>query len=572
MMLFLVITLTSGKTIYTFSATYPTLPIDQQHPEKSWGFVYTKNIVTRVVNNKVYLLQKFDVETINAESSSGAFKDVSQTYGVDYNNDGLADIISVTYDGKLIIKENKGVDKDGKITFKDKKTFDLTSVNFFAVGDGTFIVDDFDNDGKLDMFLYNSLKTGVYVDDVINVNKNKVKTSFIWVDFDFITYWTVTAMAVYDYNGDNYDDIIYSDRAGRVWVWLNNPTQGKNRFFYTTVKLLFEDIDISYKNDPEGFSYSGGAVLDVADLNNDGIVDIVAGHTNKRGVFIYFGKLVNGTLTFDPSEKVAIVKIDGTLNSDIVTGDDPGSLPSFAPTIIKIADIDQDGLKDVFVATDAWRQDKDFGGTVYVFKGTEITQDDIPKFESIELVHGSYEWENNPPYDFDAGTLADLDGNGMPDLIAADGNHSGSFYMIKTETYNTYVLENGVMVSAPLPELVGIPLSELKDNFIKSFKITFKVANKEGGTIRVRYSETGIKDPQSLDPEDYPILFEIQEVGVEKSETIQLSKPRPDPQLIIELIPQDQNNSPHIEWYKIEVETASAQVSERSIYWYSGGD
>ena len=549
-----------------YTAEFPISNWSQQYPEKAWGAIFVKNVSTRVVDKKIVAVNVYKIIDITADPGYGPFGQVSQTFSVDYNKDGYADIISLTYYGLVVIKENKGK-KDGELVLENTSYYQLPIEN----GDGTLIVDDFDNDGKLDLFAYNSWQYAQFVSDVLNSNGEDAVYKRISKDKNFVTKWTVSAMASYDYNGDGYKDVFYIDYKGRVWVWLNDPGQGSERFFdESNIIKLFKDKDLK--------SNGGGGVLDIGDLNNDGTIDIIVGHTDKKSIFVYFGKIVNNQLTFDTDNKLVLTTSSGKLSDYVITdpsiknSKSPEILPSFGPTIIKITDVDRDGYKDIFIGTDAWRQGKNFGGSVYLFKGVDITPDNKPKFLSLELVHGSYSKDNNPPYDFDAGTIADLDNDGIPDFVAADGNHSGNYYKIITQTQKEYETSPGYLISDYLTNLVGILPKDLPNNFVKRIKVNIGFDLSLGnGSFEIRYIKNGIKDPSLIDPFGYPLMPDASGTIVENFTTeIEFDKPVPDPQIIIILKPESEFSAPHLKYLKYEIETAPSQVIIKGFNWNKG--
>ncbi|MBB6062292.1 hypothetical protein HNP65_000714 [Thermosipho japonicus] len=564
--LFLILFVLSYLFADVYTAQFPISNWSQQYPEKAWGAIFVKNVSTRVVDKKIVAVNVYKIIDITADPGYGPFGQVSQTFSVDYNEDGYADIISLTYDGWVVIKENKG-EEDGELVFQNVAQYRLPVQN----GDGTLIVDDFDNDGKLDLFAYNSWKYAQFVSDVLDSNGENAVYKRIYKDSDFVTEWTVSAMASYDYNGDGYKDVFYIDYKGRVWVWLNDPERGSSRFFdESNIIELFQDNDLE--------SNGGGGVLDIGDLNNDGTIDIIVGHTDKKSIFVYFGKIVNNQLTFDIDNKLVLTTSNGELSNYVITdpsitnSKSPESLPSFGPTIIKITDVDRDGYKDIFIGTDAWRQGEDFGGSVYLFKGIDITPDNKPKFLSLELVHGSYSWEDNPPYDFDAGTIADLDNDGIPDFVAADGNHSGNYYKIITQTQKEYETSPGYLISDYLTNLVGILPKDLPNNFVKRIKVNIGFDLSLGnGSFEIRYIKSGIKDPSLIDPFSYPLMPDASGTIVENFTTeIEFDKPVPDPQIIIILKPENEFSAPHLKYLKYEIETAPSQVIIKGFNWNRG--
>jgi len=573
-MMLLVIVL-SNLYAATFTKQFPLSIYNPQFPESAWGSVYSKNISVRQVGSKLLAVNVYKNTTLSSSPDSGPFKDVSQTYAYDLNNDNWADLITVTYGGQVKIKRNDRFDKNGSLLFSDVYTSNLPKD---LKGNGAGIVDDFDKDGKLDLFLFNQDRYGCYVSNVYrnNIQQSEMKYALLQKsnDNNFKTMWTVTAMAAYDYNGDGYKDIIYADMSGRVWFW---PYDKQNNFIHTNVTLLLSDSDIGTDKS------EGGAVLDMADINNDGIPDLVAGNTNKRGLFIYFGKMENNQLKFSTNSKLAITKEDGSLGPNTVVdkslfsnSKDPKNLPSFSPTILKITDIDRDGLKDVIVGTDAWRQGKNFGGSIYLFKGTGYTNDGKPKFVSIELNPGSYSKDNTPPYDFDSGTVADLDNDGTPDFVAADGNNSGNYYKVLTKTSLEYETDPGYMISDYFPLVTGVTLSQLPDNFVRKIGVTVAFDKSKGdGFFEIRYMEKGISNPALVNYLFYPLM-----PGVSLKQPlpngdftteISFSKALPDPQIIIVFYPKSATSAPYLEKLIYSVETEPSRVSMKNFYWSVGG-
>ena len=573
-MMLLVIVL-SNLYAATFTKQFPLSIYNPQFPESAWGSVYSKNISVRQVGSKLLAVNVYKNTTLSSSPDSGPFKDVSQTYAYDLNNDNWADLITVTYGGQVKIKRNDRFDKNGSLLFSDVYTSNLPKD---LKGNGAGIVDDFDKDGKLDLFLFNQDRYGCYVSNVYrnNIQQSEMKYALLQKsnDNNFKTMWTVTAMAAYDYNGDGYKDIIYADMSGRVWFW---PYDKQNNFIHTNVTLLLSDSDIGTDKS------EGGAVLDMADINNDGIPDLVAGNTNKRGLFIYFGKMENNQLKFSTNSKLAITKVDGSLGPNTVVdkslfsnSKDPKNLPSFSPTILKITDIDRDGLKDVIVGTDAWRQGKNFGGSIYLFKGTGYTNDGKPKFVSIELNPGSYSKDNTPPYDFDSGTVADLDNDGTPDFVAADGNNSGNYYKVLTKTSLEYETDPGYMISDYFPLVTGVTLSQLPDNFVRKIGVTVAFDKSKGdGFFEIRYMEKGISNPALVNYLFYPLM-----PGVSLKQPlpngdftteISFSKALPDPQIIIVFYPKSATSAPYLEKLIYSVETEPSRVSMKNFYWSVGG-
>lgn len=580
----------------SFHKEFPLQTWNSQYPESAWGAVYSKNIVTKLVSDKVVAVNVYKTKEISADPGAGSFGDIAHTY---VYGTGFQDIVGITYDTRLVLLENKlknTPESAGSTTpeFENKGEKNLESYTD-GNGEGTMVVDDFNNDGKYDLFFYNSSKKAVFISDFVSfVKRDGGNLKYYDVqnqDEDFITDWTVSAMVSFDYNGDGYKDVIYADRAGRFWVWYYDPEEesiGKD-----DIEPLFEDEDLLSGSGKE----NNATVFDMGDVNNDSIPDIVAGYTSKKHIFIYLGKIENNKLTFDPDEKIFLTRDDGSLEAAEIDKSNtqsksPKDLPSFAPVIIKITDVDLDGNKDIFVATDAWRQvatdaqgqDENFGGSVYLFKGKE-PEANRPKFVSLELVKGEYS-KNGTMYDFDAGTIGDLNNDGIPDLVIADGNHTGNYYTIITKIENKYNTEPGFMISDYMYRVVGIPPSDLSNNFIKKIKVTVQFDKSLGdGYFEIRYIKNGIKDSRFIDYNNYPLMPGIPGNGKKVSELpddgsdvgsfqteIEFEHPVPKPQVIIVLKPLNEDSAPHLVKLIYEVETEPARAVIKEFNWSKGAE
>ncbi len=454
------------------------------------------------------------------------------------------------------------------------------------------IADDFDNDGKLDVFVVNktddySKSYAIYISNAVRsvgLPEINSRTKDITAAMqrkgisDFRTGWTVSAMASYDWDNDGYKDVIYADIRGRVWVWRFDANRD-DFLNEDLIELLFHDNDIGTD------AREGNAVIDLADINQDGVLDLIAGHTNKTGIFIYPGKMVNGRLRFDTSERITLITPATRTSSASLTeflivdpsipnSKNPLQLVSFSPSVIKVTDVDGDGMKDIFVGTDAWRQNQSFGGSVYLFKGKTYNERSQPIFTSIELVRGNP--SSGPvPYDFDAGTIADFEGDGIPDFVAADGNHSGDYYMILTRTSPEYSEAPGYLISKTMREIFGIQPEQLKNHLVKRIDVIIEFEAGSKGYFEIRYAEIPVRNPHLVDYTNYPLMSESCEPVPDSSVSysIEFEKPLPEPQVIVVLFPSDnRKQAPAIKGITYQVQTVPAQVLIRSFIWRKGGD
>ncbi|ABQ47624.1 hypothetical protein Tpet_1618 [Thermotoga petrophila RKU-1] len=63
----------------SFHKEFPLQTWNSHYPESAWGAVYSKNIVTRLVSDKVVAVNVYKTKEISTESGAGPFKDIAHT-------------------------------------------------------------------------------------------------------------------------------------------------------------------------------------------------------------------------------------------------------------------------------------------------------------------------------------------------------------------------------------------------------------------------------------------------------------------------------------------------------------
>ncbi len=379
---------------------------------------------------------------------------------VDINQDGFLDIY-ICRSGRTRPKfrSNLLFVNNGDLTFTEKgKEYGLD--DWGTSNQATFF--DYDLDGDLDMYLLNHAIDPVrtifknFHDKDINRNTgdklfNNKNGHFTEVkEFIGINRSKLgdgLGVAVFDLNNDRYPDIyICNDFAGRDYLYIN---KGDGTFEEVALKAM-NHMTISSMG------------VDMADIDNDGWLDIFVldmlsstnygRKTNMSGmdadvfdILVKLGghrqymvntlQLNNGNQTFSD-----IAPMAGVTNTDW----------SWGPLIV---DLDNDGLKDIFVANGMKNNTNniDYDNfkniiTQQEFKGTEkdfndLALDLISKIPEEKVVNHVYknidgltfkqtnnQWGVNLPSFSNGAAYADLDNDGDMDLVINNVNEEAHIY------------------------------------------------------------------------------------------------------------------------------------------------
>jgi hypothetical protein len=356
-------------------------------------------------------------------------------------------------------------------------------------------IGDLDGDGKPDMVVANTYDGSVWVYRNLSTNGTLASASFappvvfaIGGGGD-----SIYALTLADLDGDGRLDIVVANRNFNiVSIFQNLSSPGS-----LTTGSFGTRVDLSVPGVPSG--------LAVADLDGDGKPEIVTANNNSSSVSILQNVSTGGLLTSSSFAAplnlavgsgpwtVALVDVNGDGKPDIITVNQNDSThkvsilrnlavigtlttSSFAPAVslpgsgeyLTVGDLDGDGKPDVVVGYYS-------GASIYVYRNT--------------VTNGSLTTNSfASPIGFGAGgdvhavALADLDGDGKPDVVAVSQGDKLSVFK-NTSTPGSFTSGSlGTRIDYPVgSNPVGVAIGDLDGDG----RPDIAVGNAGGNTVGV---------------------------------------------------------------------------------------
>lgn len=267
---------------------------------------------------------------------------------------------------------------------------------------------DLDNDGDIDMLVGGNLGKLRYFENIGTASAPVFETDT--VAFLGLNIGSYSAPALVDWDGDSDLDLLVGNVNGRIEYWRNDgnvfnfaPTLVTNQlpaFINDTLKVIKVDqLAVPYP----------------ADLNNDGLIDLVVGEWDFNGLanvllFKNIGTLGNPVLTRLTNRLIKVLDQNGdTLNIDF--------------TIPLLCDWNQDGKMDFIVGGR-------YGGLTLYINTAPLGQfpDSLTLIKSAEVIPGG-----------DAGqylaiALADIDNDSDKDVFVGESSGGINFYRAFSST------------------------------------------------------------------------------------------------------------------------------------------
>jgi hypothetical protein len=365
----------------------------------------------------------------------------------DFDGDGYPDLmgLDITDDKfRLVLVRNyyedgnnDGEDDDGVIFYiDDTEEYDdgmtcgpatLVVADFYPDVkqelDFFFMKNDVDDCGTPDCFVHQGFKAILYInagtetDPHFNPYYDSPNIDFteMFISAGIYINWAGDHITSTDIDGDGDQDLLIISQD-KIFL-LRTPA--RNRFSIGNFSLEELNYDSS-----TGFTLGrGGSAIGAADFDLDGDIDIVGGTVEDVAYLVYYEN--DGTGYFTRSEI--------PIPNPLATGTVALSVESFK----------NDGYIDIFGATDAWNAGHE--GRLWYYKNKGIVDGSL-EFE-FSCLFDCAPVPTSAEHDIDISTSLDYDQDGDMDIIVADANHAGDYFLVINQLADVYAL-HGEAVSS----------------------------------------------------------------------------------------------------------------------------
>jgi len=410
----------------------------------------------------------------------------------DFDNDGYPDLIGFNVDdGTLVLIRNQFEDLTGPGGIPDGEDddnliFDIDPSEIYdwdleKLGPASITTGDYNGDGLVDFFflnnatdkaIHNNFFAVMYINcgtaDNPHFNRSfqapNLDFTDRFMDAGIYLRWCADHLCSIDIDKDGDTDIL--DVSNNEIYLVRNPGSSNFDLDNFTITELNYDQRPGF---PLGVWIGGGSSINAADFDLDGDNDIVACSVEDVPYIVFYEN--DGTGFFKRYE---------------LPHGDPNCIGTVA---LLVDDFDQDGLIDIVAAND--RMIAGNLTRLYIWKNKGIVEGGSPPID--------FEWKClldcepilPPAYDCDMGKCFDFDQDGDIDIVLADANNSGDYYLAVNNlanVYTTYGEAWSTNISAGLdPNLYAITKAEITNLNMKTrgtskvgLKVELYLSNNDG--------------------------------------------------------------------------------------------
>jgi hypothetical protein len=373
----------------------------------------------------------------------------------DFDGDGKPDLVA-TNGGSNTVSVFRNTSISGNITGTSFAKVDFVT----GVTPNDVTIGDLDGDGKPDLAVTNGGSNTVSVFRNTSSSGSITSSSFA-IKVDFATGSNPCLVAIGDLDGDGKPDLAVTNWGGNTVSVFRNLNTGPGGSI--TSSSFDTKVDFAVGSTPIGVA--------IGDLDGDGKPDLLVTSLGSNTLSVFRNTSVTGSIT-NSSFAARMDFAAGSGTADIVVGD-----------------LDGDGKPDVAVTNHD-------DNTISVFRNTS-TIGSITFAAKVDFATGS------TPY---VDEIGDLDGDGKPDLVAANYN-SNTISVLR----NTSV--SGSITGSSFANKVdfasgnwGVAIGDLDGDG----KPDLAVTNSGGNTISVLRSLQSTTFVKRIDNE-IPLLFSLEQ-------------------------------------------------------------
>ena len=351
----------------------------------------------------------------------------------DFDGDGYPDLIGLDIgtDYRLILIRNQFEDNNGDGIDDDGIIFQIDTSEIYDdglyVGPASITTGDYNKDGLMDFFFMKNrtdqfgytefvaamyINTGTATDPHFSryYESSTLNFSSKFMDAGIYINWAADHLCSVDIDLDGDTDVLAISQD-KVFL-VRNP--GPDNFSLDN----FVISELNYDQTTGFTTGRGGSSIDAGDFDKDGDIDVIGGSVNDYDYLVYY--VNDGTGNFTRNELV------------IPNSNCTGTVATC------VADFNQDSTIDIFAATDRWNAGNE--ARMWLLLNNGVIGEEEPEIQFEFRCLNNCDPILPDPHDVDMSSSLDFDQDGDMDVILADANHSGDYFLVINEVAPVYTL------------------------------------------------------------------------------------------------------------------------------------